>query len=290
MSKFLIVIFLVLLLAAASCGLEEGDVASTTMWGDDISTKTGESLNVTEISVSKATETLQKIELPQPSPTIQVTSSTHTPLGGGGTVQTLEPEIEPVVCPPLEGHTSAELPEIVAAPYAPPPPGKEERHHGVDFSYYQRGERTSIEGVGISAVFGGRVVTAVQDSFPYGSFVIVETPSQDLPLELREQLDLDDTQSLYLLYAHMLEEPRVSPGDRIPACEILGSVGESGNSDIPHLHLEARIGPAGAVITGMAYYHTQTTEEERANYEMWRTGGDFNHFDPMIIFQLEMGE
>ena len=53
---------------------------------------------------------------------------------------------------------------------------------------------------------------------------------------------------------------------------------------MPHLHLETRLGLAGVTFDGMAYYSTQTTPEERANYERWRTSGDFRHFDPMLIF------
>lgn len=192
---------------------------------------------------------------------------------------------ETQVCSPLEGHTIDELPEIVSAAYDPPPPGKEERHHGVDFSYYRRGERKSILGVGVQSVFVGRVVAAVTESFPYGNFVLVETPAANLPSDLPGELGLEDDQSLYLLYAHLQNPPLVSSGDSLISCQLLGEVGKSGNAGIAHLHLEARIGPQGAVMKGMAYYHTQTSAEERSNYELWRTSGTFQHLDPMRIFR-----
>jgi len=194
------------------------------------------------------------------------------------------PEDETQICSPLEGHAIDELPGIVSASYDPPPPGKEKRHHGVDFSYYRRGERESILGVGVQSVFEGRVVTAMAESFPYGNFVIVETPAARLPASLLGELELEGGQSLYLLYAHLQNPPLVSTGDVVLSCQLLGDVGKSGNAGIAHLHLEARIGPQGAVLERMAYYHTQTSAEERSNYELWRTSGTFKHLDPMRIF------
>jgi len=195
------------------------------------------------------------------------------------------------ICSPLEEHALDELGQIISAPYDPPPAGKEQRHHGTDFSYYRRGERTSILGVGIQSVLDGVVVARGEDTFPYGNFLIIETGQSNVPVWLQDEIGLTGGMSLYLLYAHMQDAPRVDMGERISSCQIIGSVGASGNAVEPHLHLEARLGPAGRSFPdGLAFYHTQTTEEQRENYTAWRTGGDYLHFDPMIILNLSADE
>lgn len=191
------------------------------------------------------------------------------------------------ICSPLEEHALDELAQIISAPYDPPPAGKEQRHHGTDFSYYRRGERSSILGVGIQSVLDGVVVARGEDTFPYGNFLIIETGQRNAPVWLQDEIGLTGGMSLYLLYAHMQDAPRVNLGDGISSCQLIGSVGASGNAVEPHLHLEARLGPAGRSFPdGLAFYHTQTTEEQRENYTTWRTGGEFTHFDPMIILNL----
>jgi len=187
------------------------------------------------------------------------------------------------VCSPLGGFSLDELPGIVSAPYAPPPAGREERHHGVDFSFYNRGDMASIDGVLVQSMLAGRVAAATLDRFPYGNMVIIETSPADLGEELRRSLGMSPGESLYILYAHMAKEPDVEPGEKVPACFPLGSVGKSGNADVAHLHLETRLGAADAQLTSMAYYTTQSTQEERDHYELWRTSGMFRHFDPLDL-------
>jgi murein DD-endopeptidase MepM/ murein hydrolase activator NlpD len=72
-------------------------------------------------------------------------------------------------------------------------------------------------------------------------------------------------------------------GETVEACQPLGEVGMSGNTDIPHLHLETRLGPAGTVFESMRFYSTSATIEEMENYVLWRTSGVYRHFDPMIL-------
>lgn len=194
------------------------------------------------------------------------------------------------ICSPLALQTLVDLPEIVADPYDPPPPGREERHHGVDFSYYRREGRLSIMGEGIRSVFPGRVAAAVLDKYPYGNMVIVETQKEEMPSWMAEELQITAGESLYLLYAHMDQAPMAQLGEMVASCQSLGEVGKSGDFNVEHLHLEARIGPEGTTFDGMAYYHTNTTAEERANYELWRTSGVYRHFDPMILFSLVVDE
>jgi murein DD-endopeptidase MepM/ murein hydrolase activator NlpD len=194
-------------------------------------------------------------------------------------------EIHYQICSPLALHPLEELREIISDPYRPPPPGKEERHHGIDFSYYRHGERLSIQGVGIQSVLPGKVAASLVDSYPYGNVVIIETAYAALPNQITGLLPIKEGQSIYTLYAHMDQTPLVPLGEVITACRALGLVGKSGNAVEPHLHLEMRVGPSEAVFTSMGYYRAQDTEEERRNYVRWRTGGEFLHFNPMLVLQ-----
>lgn len=191
------------------------------------------------------------------------------------------------LCSPLEIHSLQELPDIISDPYNPPPPGREERHHGVDFSYYRRGERLSIQGVGVQSVLSGNVAAALAGSFPYGNIVIIETLGADLPEGWDERLGLAAGESLYILYAHLEEAPLVDPGETVGVCQPLGTVGMSGNAGIAHLHLETRRGPSGAVFAEMQYYDTRASESAQQNYELWRTSGVFRHFNPMDLLLMD---
>jgi murein DD-endopeptidase MepM/ murein hydrolase activator NlpD len=188
-----------------------------------------------------------------------------------------------MLCSPLGIHPLEELPQIVGDPYKPPPPGREERHHGVDFAYYHWQDRDTMLGEPVQAVLPGTVATVLDDLYPYGNMVIVETPQDSLPVDIVELLEFSKGESLYLLYAHMNQTPMVVLGETVEACQPLGKVGMSGNTDIPHLHLETRLGPAGTVFESMRFYSTSATIEEMENYVLWRTSGVYRHFDPMIL-------
>ena len=213
---------------------------------------------------------------PSPNPTIAPTSRS-TPAA------TPNPEPGFVLCSPLSLHPLEELPQIIGDPYRPPPPGREERHHGVDFAYYHWRDRDTMLGEPVQAVLAGKVATVLDDLYPYGNMVIVETPQEFLPEDLIERLQFSQGESLYLLYAHMNQTPLVTLRDAVEACQPLGEVGMSGNTDIPHLHLETRIGPAGTVFESMRFYSTRASVEEMENYVLWRTSGVYRHFDPMDL-------
>lgn len=187
------------------------------------------------------------------------------------------------ICSPLAEHGLGDLAAIISDPYHPPPKGKDDRHQGVDFSYYRQAGRATIEGEGVQSVLPGRVAAAVRDSFPFGNLVIVESDEDDLPDGLRQALNLAEEQSLYVLYAHLEGPPQVQPGDVVQACQALGAVGKSGNAGMAHLHLETRSGPAGAMFSDMAYYTRQASQTGRENYVLWRMSGVYQHFDPMVL-------
>jgi murein DD-endopeptidase MepM/ murein hydrolase activator NlpD len=231
--------------------------------------------------------TLQNFQAQQPTMSATAVPARKTPrtTPSPTALPTLAPVFQP--CSPLAGSSLQELPEIISDPYHPPPMGKDDRHQGVDFSYYRRGDRLSIEGVEIQAVLPGRLAAAVTGSFPFGNFVIIETPGNELPPEVRERFSITDGESLYTLYAHMLASPEVQLGETVQACQVLGQVGKTGNAGVAHLHLEMRHGPAQTQFPVMAYYQAQHTDQERQNYLLWATSGEFLHFDPMDFLSYE---
>lgn len=215
---------------------------------------------------------------PTSTPTIEVLPSSTA---------TSKPKATPVeginICTPLEIHPLVELPEIIGDAYDPPRPGREERHHGIDFGYYHYQERDSMLGEPVQSVLAGNVASVLAGQYPYGNMVIVETAAVDIPAELNEQIKVPEGQSLYILYAHLDQPPGVSLGDRVAPCQSLGVVGMSGNTDIPHLHIETRWGPPGQVFESMRFYDTRATVEEMDAYVLWRTSGVFQHFDPLYL-------
>ena len=203
------------------------------------------------------------------------------------TVPTSNPKATPtesvLLCSPLEIHPLEELPEIIGDAYDPPRPGREERHHGIDFGYYHYQERDSMLGEPVQAILPGQVVSVLTGQYPYGNMVMIEIGASDFPVDLSEGIEIPAGQSLYILYAHLDQPPEVNLGDRVAACQSLGVVGMSGNTDIPHLHIETRLGPAGQVFESMRFYDTRATQAEMDAYVLWRTSGIFQHFDPLLL-------
>jgi murein DD-endopeptidase MepM/ murein hydrolase activator NlpD len=187
------------------------------------------------------------------------------------------------VCSPLAGIDLVEVPDIISSPYDPPPPGKEDRHHGIDFAYYRRGEQLSIQGTGVQALLPGVVAMALEDSFPYGNVIIVESNLATVPTISLNLLDVREGESLYTLYAHLETIPQVLAGQGVAACQLLGVVGKSGNAGVAHLHLETRLGPAGIEFDRMGYYLAESTQLEKENYLRWRISGEFRHFNPLTL-------
>jgi murein DD-endopeptidase MepM/ murein hydrolase activator NlpD len=207
------------------------------------------------------------------TPSIEPSQETPTPI-----------KTPAIMCSPLFQESLTSIWEIITYPYNYPPPGREDFHHGVDFAYYRRGDRMSIEGEIIQSIFPGIVSASVNDRLPYGNMVIVETPLDLLPNMVVESIGIQDGESLYSLYAHMGESPAVSLGDIVSCGQSLGAVGKTGYDIVnPHLHLEMRIGPAGSTFNSMVFYDTSATIEEMDNYRRWRTSGIFRSLDPMEV-------
>ena len=267
-------------------------VAACSVQNEKVSTSTPTNLLPTE------TIQLSASPIPQPSltPTEIVVPKTPTEV--------------PVkqVCSPFEGIALSELPETVVNPYHPPPSGSDDPHQGVDFAYRLNGDSIALEGLPVGAVLEGEVVTVLNDRFPYGNAIMIETSLDDLAGDSIAQLQIPtpaptrsphpaltcpmedlssawhaEKRSLYLLYAHLQEPVPYKTGEKIVCGQMLGATGSTGNALNPHLHLEVRVGPSGAQFPSMAHYDTSATEDEMAYYCTWRVSELFQLLDPMRL-------
>ena len=195
---------------------------------------------------------------------------------------------------------------MIVNPFNPPPEGSDDPHQGIDFAELYGAQRIAVSGMQVNAVLPGRVAAVVSDRFPYGNAILIETRLETLA---EEALDILPTgaptpqrkaaltcpegipepawdarhRSLYLLYAHMQQPPTLKIGEQVSCGQKIGTIGSSGNALNPHLHLEARLGPAGAEFASMAHYDTRATGEEMHNYCLWRISGHFQLTDPLTI-------
>ncbi len=210
---------------------------------------------------------------------------------------------------PLDGIQILELEDIVSNPFDFSGNGKEEGHHGTDFSFYRYKSFQTIESIPILSMFPGRVSSIVSDRPPYGNMMIIETPlsyfqdeTQSFlldylpvdPLPFKTDLscpDLKDAKyeiqsteiSLYSLYAHLKEAPIFTISDFVQTGDQIGQVGNSGASGNPHLHLEYRLGRSGIDFPEMSHYINSASPSEIYNYCLWRISGYFFQIDPMKV-------
>ncbi len=244
------------------------------------------------------TATVTPMKTASPSFTLTSTSTQIPPTAA------LTPAIS--ICSPLEGYSLDQMAGLVSNPFHPPPPGSDDPHQAVDLADRHPDSQIALAGRVVQAVLGGSVAAVIQDRFPYGNALLVETPLEKLPYDLPAALGLTEPastpfpnlnlncpevvqtnwqadQSLYLLYAHLQQAPTLRPGDAVACGQALGFVGDSGNALNPHLHLEVRLGPSGARFGSLAHYDNSATLEEMDNYCTWRVRGVFSLVDPMRL-------
>jgi len=201
------------------------------------------------------------------------------------------------------------MPALVSNPFHPPPPGSDDPHQGVDLADRLESSQIAVAGRLVQAVLDGSVAAVIQDRFPYGNALLVETPLDGLPeawpaaLSLAEpaptprpnlaltcpdvvQKNWQAGQSLYLLYAHLQQAPAFQQNDPVACGQGIGNIGDSGNALNPHLHLEVRLGPVGARFSSLAHYDNQATLAEMDNYCTWRVRGIFRLVDPLQLLGL----
>ncbi len=212
---------------------------------------------------------------------------------------------------PLEGFKLEELKEIMSNPFFYTGDGKDDGHHGTDFSFYQYKSFEKIENLPVQSITSGRVSSVIYDRLPYGNMIMVETPFSSLPIFLRDYLLLlhpeseipfhtnlscpdfqleenshnSESFSLYILYAHLNSLPDVQIDSEVLSGYLIGKVGNTGSSGNPHLHLEFRIGPPGYSFEEMSHYDNTASQNEISNYCLWRVSGLFYQIDPMEIIE-----
>lgn len=193
------------------------------------------------------------------------------------------------VCSPLEVQALESLSQIITQPFQMPrvlDNGEyaDDAHHGVDLGYYTR-EGELFTGTNVLAVMDGIIAGQVVDRPPYGYAILVETPYQQVPDILLSRLNLAPGASIYTLYGHLQNPQTFFQGETVHCGNLLAQTGLTGFTGGPHLHLEARSGPAGRSFDSMGYYRADLTHQEMENYRSWRMSGEFQLIDPMDLFQ-----
>jgi murein DD-endopeptidase MepM/ murein hydrolase activator NlpD len=239
---------------------------------------------------------------PIPSDTPTTTSTpipptlTFTPMSTRTATAVLTPTIDPPpespICSPVRDLAFDDIRKVIRGTFEMPDRiattmYSDGGHHGVDIGYFNFKGHTSIMGAPIQAALDGKIAAIVYNRIPYGNMVIIETPYQKVPAELRNSLSLPEGQSLYHLYAHFRELQPLILGQQVKCGDLLGLAGQSGKVTGPHLHFETRYGPPGAIFAGgMAFYIAGLTDAEWKNYIYWRMSGTFRLFDPMEFLNL----
>ena len=172
---------------------------------------------------------------PTPLPTIQVTPSPTQ------IVPSPTPGYQ--ICTPLSGYELSELSDMIVNPYTAPPPGSDMPHEGIDLAVVLAQTGIAMEGNPVQALLPGTIAVSLQNRFPYGNALIIETPLEQLPPQSIEQLvlpapiptlpahpsltcpttdsNIDEAwqvnqRSLYLVYAHLKDPPQ--PAARRGSC------------------------------------------------------------------------
>lgn len=210
------------------------------------------------------------------------------------------------MCSPLAAYELAALPEMVSNPYFPPEPGSDNPHQGVDLAVLDPSSRIALPGNGVQAILPGLVAIVLNDRFPYGNAVLIETPLEQASADwwapsgipdpaptlaphsaltcpaFSQAPAMDETRrSVYVLYAHLQTVEALSVGQPVTCGQTLGAVGMSGNALNPHLHVEVRAAPGGIQLGSMAHYDASASQDEMAAYCLWRVSGLFQLVDPL---------
>ena len=251
-------------------------------------------------------EVTPELQLPSTDLQSNLPTITSTPIFPAATLP--PQEVISNISSPLKDVSLQELSQILSNPFLQPSPGRDDGHHGVDFSFYRWKDWVGMTGLPVYSVFDGRISAVIYNSMPYGNFVIIETSKINLPIIIGEAVNIPvlptimpDTRltcppetlgqtfdfsrkSLYLLYAHLDTIEEWHTGDRIQSGQTIGTVGNTGLSSNPHLHLEVRVGPSNATFTEMSHYRADATTIAMANYCLWRASETFQLIDPKLLF------
>ena len=229
-------------------------------------------------------------------------------------IPTQPPTVTPTlaICSPIENLSLQDLPNTIVNPFAPPKTGSDDPHQGIDFADIDPVYQIALEGRSVNAVIDGVVAGVINDRFPYGNAVLVETHLEYLPAQWSFALQIptpaqlqigqssltcpetdlkpvsvSGPRSIYLIYAHLQNVVSLKPGDVVTCGMPIGAIGNSGNSINPHLHLEMRVGPSGIRFESMAHYTGSASLPEMANYCLWRVSEAFQLLDPMRLLSID---
>ena len=131
---------------------------------------------------------------------------------------------------------------------------------GEDGRLARQGDMTKNEnyyGYGAEALaVAPATVLAVKDSIPEND--APQTKKRAVPITLAtiagNYVLLDLGRGRYALYGHLQPHHlRVKPGDRVKTGQVLGLVGNSGNSSLPHLHFHITNAPSALAAEGIPY-------------------------------------
>jgi murein DD-endopeptidase MepM/ murein hydrolase activator NlpD len=227
-------------------------------------------------------------------------------------------------CSPLQGIIFDDIRFItsyaysVKYPFSEGPEG-DKNHPAIDLGFFRSSqiphytgpELSTDDGFPIQSVLPGKVVETVEDLYPYGNMILIETPLDSLTPEFLAKLNIpeplskeekeirfpcdrnqtpiswsDTSRSLYILYAHMKEPSTLSAGTQVQCGEVIGAIGATGNTSVSveHLHLEMRVGPSNAKFGTISAYISSSTEEERYNYCIWALSEEFQSIDPALLW------
>jgi hypothetical protein len=117
-------------------------------------------------------------------------------------------------------------------------------------------------GVPVLSVADGTVV-GIEDGLPEqvpGKL----PPDATIAMAAGNHVVVDIGEGRYAFYAHLQPGSlRVKPGDKVARGQVLGLLGNSGNTDGPHLHFHVMDGPSPLVSNGLPYAFTRFTGEGR---------------------------
>jgi murein DD-endopeptidase MepM/ murein hydrolase activator NlpD len=214
------------------------------------------------------------------------------------------------VCTPLEGKSQKDLISGIVNPFNPPPRGSDNPHQALDIAVLGAGN-LALEGHTVQTALDGKVSAVINNRFPYGNAILIETPLDKMALDFQRRLDIPSEglplemvsaltcppidsliqgaigkdRSLYILYAHLKNKPSLTIGQPVTCGEPIGNIGNTGNSINPHLHFEVRVGPRDVSFASMAHYDVSASKEEMANYCLWRVSGFFELVDPVKLIE-----
>lgn len=226
--------------------------------------------------------------LPQLPTRVQPPASLLLTATSQATVAPLLTPQAPKVCSPLAVQPLDRIKEIVTQPFSMPRSlangtYTDDAHHGVDLGYYTR-DGHNFTGTPVLAAMDGKIAAIIQNRYPYGNMIMLETRYADLPAYIIASQQIPAGDSLYSLYAHLQNMQAWSLGQEVKCGQQLAETGLTGATGGPHLHFETRWGPPDATFAVMGYYKADMSPDELKNYALWRMSGTFRLFDPLQLF------